>query len=63
MKKAETAKKIIAEVETETKEYFKQSNIVSECEKYGLYYQDVSAWIHGRRKWSADKVLKVAGKI
>lgn len=63
MKKSETAKKLIEEIESDVKEHFRNSEIVAESEKFGLYYQDVSAWVHGRRKWSVEKVLKVAGMI
>ena len=63
MKKTEQAKKLIAEIENETKEYFRASEIVAESGRLGLYYQDVSAWMHGHRRWSVEKVLKVAVKV
>ena len=63
MTKIEQVEKLLSEIESETKEYFKKSDFVAECEKRGLYYQDVSAWMSGRRKWSADKLIKIAKVI
>lgn len=60
MTKIEQAEKLLSEIEQETKTYFINADFVRECESCGLYYQDVSAWVNGRRKWSTDKLIKVA---
>jgi hypothetical protein len=28
-----------------------------------LHHSDVSAWLHGRRKWSMEKMIKIAGML
>jgi hypothetical protein len=55
--------KLAERLQTEIINQCKERRSVAVAHELGLKYSDVSAWINGKRYWSLEKIISVAGKL
>lgn len=63
METTKRAQSIIDNIESTLREKLYELGPVKASRISGFAYQDLSAWLHGRRKWSVEKMLTVADKL
>lgn len=50
-------------VKEELKKKITKMGVGTFSEKVGILEADVSAWLHEKRKWSYEKIIKLAKKL
>lgn len=53
----------LADIEKNVRDILYPLPITEREKRTGIKYQDTSAWLHDKRKWSIDKILKIAEKL